>query len=322
MRGHARASANFALVKYWGKRDAALNLPARGSLSVTVDALYTETTVIFEPDLAADCLSVDGRPRPGAATLRASRVLDLIRAAAGASLRARVLSKNSFPYGAGLASSASSMAALSLAAARALGLDLSLERLSVIARHGSGSAARSLHGGYVLWREGTRADGEDAHGSQLHPPEHWPLRVLVALVDAGEKDTSSSQGMQETARSSPLYAGWLDSVNPDLEAAQLALAARDLAALGEVMERSCLTMHAAMMSARPGLLYWRAATVALIHRVRALRAEGLGVYFTIDAGPHVKALCAPKDEAAVRAALEATPGVTRVIACGVGGHAR
>ncbi len=319
----ARAHANIALVKYWGKRDVALNLPSRGSLSVTMGALTTRTTVRFDANVAADSLVVDGIPREGAATERAARVLDLVRERAGLVSRAVVTSSNSFPYGAGLASSASGMAALAVAASAAAGLSLTPEELSVIARRGSGSASRSLHGGFVEWRAGSRADGLDSHGVPSRPADWWDLRVVVALVDAGEKEVSSTRGMQHTEATSPYHQPFLDGVDADIEAARRALDARDLTALGRVAEASCLRMHAAMIAADPGLLYWRGATVELIRRVRRMRErDGLPTWFTIDAGPHVKVLTLPAAVERVVAELRATPGVVDVIESRVGGPAR
>ena len=319
----AEACANIALVKYWGKRDHTLNLPARGSLSVTVDALRTRTTVRFDAGHDGDELVVDDVPRKGVAGDRATRVLDLVRERSGVRDGARVVSKNNFPYGSGLASSASGMAALALAASRAAGLQLSTDEVSALARRGSGSAARSLHGGFVEWRAGTREDGEDSHGVQLRPPESWDIRVLVALVGAGEKTISSTRGMAHTCKSSAYHESWLAGVDDDLAIARKALAARDLETLGTVAEGSCLRMHASMIAAEPGLLYWRGPTVELIHRVRLLRRRLDRIaWFTIDAGPHVKVLTLAENAAEVATAIGSIPGVDRVITSRVGGAAR
>ena len=318
----AEACSNVALVKYWGKRDVPLNLPARGSLSVTLGALKTTTTVRFDPGLEADRLEVGGQAREGSALARASRVLDLVRARAGLADRAAVVSENTFPYASGLASSASSMAALVLAAAAAGGLDLDADEASVLARQGSGSAARSLHGGFVAWEQGAQADGADSRGVGLFPQGHWDLRVVAALAGAVEKPVGSTEGMGQTAATSPYHRAWLDTVDPDLAEARAAIAARDLERLGRVAEASCLRMHADMLAGEPGLVYWRGATVEMIHRCRALRQAGTPVWFTIDAGPHVKLLTTPEHEQAVAEAAAAVPGITGVIRSGVGGPAR
>lgn len=321
-RATAEACSNVALIKYWGKRDLPLNLPARGSISVTLGGLKTRTTVAFSDDLAHDTLEVDDVVRPATALGRATRVLDLIRARAGLTQRARIVSHNDFPYGSGLASSASGLAALTLAASVAAGLELSLQELSVIARIGSGSASRSLHGGFVEWLQGERADGSDSCGVLLHPADHWDLRVVVALAGAKEKPVSSTDGMQLTTATSPYQPAWLDCVDPDLDAARAALAARDLERLGRLAEASCMRMHAAMIGADPAILLWRGTTVELIHWVRRQRQAGVPVWFTIDAGPHVKLLTLPEHEDAIAAGVAEVPGVTRVIRSGVGPPAR
>lgn len=314
----ARAHPNVALVKYWGKRDAALNLPATGSISVTLAGLSTRTTVRLV-DGGADRLTLNGAPADAGTLAKATRVLDLLRARAGSSERGEIDSANDFPTGAGLASSASGFAALAAAAARALGLTLTPEELSAVARVGSGSAARSIHGGYVEMSAGTRADGADAVARRLLAADDWPLGVLVVVTSSRAKTVQSTAGMEQTRASSPFWSGWVESTERDLGAMRAAVLARDLAAAGELCEHSCLKMHGLAMSARPGLLYWNGTTVALMHAVRALRAAGTGAWFTIDAGPQVKVLCEPGAMAAVRAALAAVPGVERIIDSGPGG---
>jgi diphosphomevalonate decarboxylase len=314
----ARAHANIALVKYWGKRDAALNLPARGSLSLTLAALTTTATVRFGAELAADRLSLDGRAETGKALARLSEWLDLVRAQAGLSLRAEVVSANDFPTASGLASSASAFAALALAASRAAGLSLDARALSVLARRGSGSAARSIHGGFVRMHAGAAADGSDAFAEPLAAPD-WPVRMVIAVVGGGEaKEHGSRDAMEHCAETSPLYAGWLACVPRDLDAAERAIRDRDLDALGQVAEANALAMHAAAIASRPGIVYWRPATLACMEAVRALRRRGVPAYFTMDAGPHVKALTGAETAAEVAAALAAVPGVTGVMVSAAG----
>lgn len=177
----AQAQPNIALVKYWGKRDVALNLPVVGSLSITLDQLWTRTQVRFDPALAADRMTLNGR-EDAKQLKRSSACLDLLRARAGVNWRAEVVSTNNFPTGAGLASSASGFAALVLAGDAALGLGLSRAELSVLARRCSGSAARSIFGGYVEWAHGTRADGEDSVARPILDAAAWPLAVAVAIT--------------------------------------------------------------------------------------------------------------------------------------------
>jgi diphosphomevalonate decarboxylase len=318
MKAVARACANIALVKYWGKRDLALNLPAAGSISLTLDGLSTEAEVELFPGEGPDEVWIDGQPATEEAARRVSRFLDLVRERAGRRERARVATRSNFPIGAGLASSASAFAALALAASRAAGLRLGSDELSALARRGSGSAARSVHAGFVEMLAGSRADGADAVARPLAPPDHWDVRMVAAITAPGAKVLGSTEAMIHTARTSPLYPGWLSSVPPALEAARSAILARDLSRLGEVMEHSALAMHATAIAARPPIFYWNPVTVAALDRVRGLRREGTAAYFTIDAGPHVKALCEARDADRVAAALREVPGVLRTLVLGPG----
>lgn len=313
----ARAHANFALVKYWGKRDAGLNLPASGSVSLTLEALSTRTQVEFDPALESDRVIIDGSEEAAPAA-RVSRCLDLLRDIAGVGWPATVDSASNFPSGAGLASSASAFAALVVAADAALGLKLDPARLSELARRGSGSAARSIFGGFVEMARGERADGRDAVARPLLAAGEWPLEVVVAITDRATKSAGSTEGMTHTARTSPYYPAWLDDQAPDLDKAHRAILARDFEQLAAIGEGSALKMHAAALAARPGLIYWNGATVECLHRVRALRAGGVGVFFTVDAGPQVKAVCLPGQAAAVVEALAGITGVEETIVSGLG----
>ncbi len=235
----AVAGTNIALVKYWGKRDVALNLPATGSLSLTLDRLGTRTTVAFD-DGDRDRLILDGAPADDAAAARVSAFLDRVRGRAEIARRALVTTDNSVPTAAGLASSASGFAALALAATRAAGLDLPPAELSALARVGSGSAARSIFGGFVEMARGERADGSDAIARPLAEGNGWDLRLVAAITAAGSKAIGSTAAMAHTARTSPYHAAWIAGVAADLADARAAIAARDLPALGAVAERSAL----------------------------------------------------------------------------------
>ena len=317
----AQAQPNIALVKYWGKRDIALNLPVVGSISLTLDRLWTRTSVRFMAGLKTDEFLLNGKPEEAGAR-RVSACLDLLRARAALDWRARVESHNNFPTAAGLASSASGFAALVHAAAQALALKLDAVELSILARRCSGSAARSIYGGFVEWRLGEKADGGDSAAYPLLGAAEWPLQVVVAITSTAAKDVGSTTGMRRTAETSPYQRAWIDTQEADLAAARSAIGARDFAALADVSEHSCLKMHALAMAARPGLLYWNGATVEGMRRVRALRAQGCPVFFTVDAGPQLKAICEPAAVALVKDAMRAVPGVLDVLVTGLGEGAR
>ena len=317
----AIAQPNIALVKYWGKRDAALNLPAAGSLSITLDALHTRTRVCFDEALATDDTTLNGE-RDDAQSHKISAFLDLFRARAGVTAPARVETGNDFPTGAGLASSASGFAALAVAADCALGLGLDARELSILARRGSGSAARSIFGGFVEMAAGTREDGEDAFATPLLDADAWPLEVVVAITSRKKKAVDSRAGMETSQRTSPYYRDWIATVPSDLADARQAVQARDFEKLARVSEASCLAMHAVMLATRPALIYWNGATLDCIQCIRALQAGGAGVFFTIDAGPQVKAVCLPDHTSRVADALRNVTGVEDVLVSGLGDGAR
>ena len=314
----ARACANIALVKYWGKRDARLNLPAAGSLSLTLDALVTTTTVAIDPALTADELILVGVPAKPGEVARTSEFLSLVRG--GARPFALVTSRNDFPTASGLASSASGYAALAVAATGAFGVAATPRELSILARQGSGSAARSIFGGFVRMHAGERADGSDAYASPIASPLTDRVRMVIAVIGGGApKAHGSRDAMDHTALTSPFYRAWIDLVPRDLAGAEAALAAGDLEQLGEITEGNALAMHASAIAARPAVIYWQPATLAAIACVRALRAGGRAAWATMDAGPHVKCLSTVTDAEAVAAALRAVPGVTDVSIAAAGG---
>jgi diphosphomevalonate decarboxylase len=313
----ARSGTNIALVKYWGKRDKALNLPATGSLSLTLADFGSETSVRFAPDAEApeggDRVTLNDAPAPKKFAERVRSFLDLIRQRARVGLPAEVVTNNSVPTAAGLASSASGFAALALAASSAAGLHLTPSELSALARQGSGSAARSIFGGFVEMAAGEDPEGSDAVAHEILPANAWDVRLLVAITSQGSKAIGSGEAMERTAQTSPYYAGWVQAVARDLPAARQAVLAKDLPTLGQVAERSALRMHACAMAADPAIIYWNPVTLAVMETVRRLRADGTQAFFTIDAGPHVKVLCAARNCATIQPALAATPGVLRTL---------
>jgi diphosphomevalonate decarboxylase len=309
----AEACANVALVKYWGKRDPVRNLPAVGSLSVTLADLTATARVSHFDTLPHSSFSQDGEEVRGVPAERMSAFLREVLRFAGSSghLAAEVVAN--FPVGAGLASSAAIHCAVAAAALSALGRSVTLAELSALARLGSGSAARSVFGGFAEWLRGDRDDGSDSIARPLLSEDEWDLAVAVAIVSEKKKDAASRDAMEHVARTSPLYGGWLDAQPDDLEQAKQAIAARDLPRLGAIAEENCLRMHATCFAARPPVLYFRPATLAAIEAVRDLRARDVPAYFTIDAGPQVKVLCEASSLTTVMAALAAVPGVQRVI---------
>ncbi len=314
MQATAIAQPNIALIKYWGKRDLERNLPAVGSISITLRDLFTRMSVAFDEALPADTLTLDGVPNR-ALLPRLTACLD--RVAGTDRPRARIASAANFPIAAGLASSASSFAALTVAGAAAAGRDLSVDALASLAGQASGSAARSLLGGFV---ELTNTD--DIAVASLCAADDWPLSVVVAVTATGPKPVGSTEAMEISRKTSPFYASWVEQQPGDLDTARAAIAARDFAHLAAIAEHNCLKMHSIMWASRPPLVYWNAATMRCLQTVRQLQSEGAAVFFTIDAGPQVKAVCLPGSADDVEAALRATPGVVNVMTTGLGAGAR
>jgi len=313
MKATAVAHPNVALAKYWGKRDVPGNVPATPSLSVSLGGLSTRTTVSFEAELEGDSLSLNEHEAAGEPLVRVTRLLDEVRALAGIATRARVVTQNDFPTASGLASSASGFAALAVAAVAAAGVRLDDRAISRMARRASASAARSVLGGFVAL--GTE---DDAAAEQV--ASELPLAIVVAAVTLAAKDTGSTSGMAHSRSTSPYYPAWVDDAPKVAAEVRAAVGAGDLSRLGRAAEASAFRMHACMLASDPALLYWAPQTIELLHRVRALRGEGIEAYATIDAGPHVKVICAPAD--APRVAERLSPVAVRTIVAHVGGPAR
>ncbi|HXV44385.1 MAG TPA: diphosphomevalonate decarboxylase [Anaerolineae bacterium] len=314
----ALAHPNIAFIKYWGNQDDVLRLPANPSLSMNLGNLHTITTVTFSDTLAGDELIINGQQVSGAGLERVTAVLDLMRAQAELALAARVESESNFPVGSGIASSASAFAALSVAGAAAAGLDLDESALSRLARRGSGSACRSVPGGYCQWLPGS---DESSIAVSIAPPEHWDLQDVVVIVSQEHK-TVGSTGGHPLARTSSLQAARVAGAAARLEACRAALLARDLAAMGPILEEDTLLMHAVMMTSHPPLYYWQPATMAVIQATFHWRAEGLPIYFTIDAGPNVHLICEAGHAEHIITKARRLPGVQQVIVSGPGGPAR
>lgn len=315
MRATAQAQPNIALVKYWGKRDVQRNLPAVSSLSITLDSLWTRMSVRFADELAADELVVNLEESADMLP-RISECLDHV--AGKDRPRACVTSECNFPVAAGLASSASAFAALVVAGSKAAGRERDKETLARIAGAASGSAARSLYGGFVELLAGESA----IDVRTIADAQSWPLNVVIAVTAPGRKAVGSGEAMKRSAASSPFYTGWVEQQDADLEAARDAVVNRDFQKLAAVAEHNCLKMHSLMWTSRPPTVYWNSATLQCMETVRQLQHEGHAVFFTIDAGPQLKAVCLPHETDAVRSALDACEGVKRTMLSGLGAGAR
>jgi diphosphomevalonate decarboxylase len=293
------APSNIALCKYWGKREKELNLPINSSLSVSLNHLGTTTTL-----KAADAnqVSLNGQvlAEDSAFAQKVFEFVDFFRG--GDTTPIQVVTENNIPTAAGLASSASGFAALTLAVDKAFGLELPSQVLSAFARMGSGSACRSLFHGFVEWEMGCQADGMDSCAVPLEA--QWPdLRVGLVKVATGQKSVDSRSGMKRTIETAHLYQSWPIQASSDLQKLHQAIAARDFEGLGATAEHNAMSMHATMIASWPPLVYWQPESLAAMQTVWALRSDGVPVYLTMDAGPNLKLLFLADQQVDIEAAF-------------------
>ncbi len=308
MKATAIAPANIAFIKYWGKADDALRLPMNSSISMNLSGALTTTTVEFSSDYRVD--SIEGTEFTSREKEKIVSHLDRIRKIGKSNLYAKVITKNSFPKGAGIASSASGFAALTVAASKALELNIPEKELTILARIGSGSGCRSIPDGFVYWKNGESSD--DSYAYSLYPSTYWDLRDIVAIVNAEEKSVSTTDGMARV-KTSPFWKERILGIPAKIQAVQYALKKKSIRDLGIVMEEDCINMHAVAMTQNPPLFYWKETTMAIIHAVRRWREEGLPVYFTIDAGPNVHLICEGKNEKTVIEKVKRLHGISQLI---------
>lgn len=287
--GAYRAHTNIALIKYWGKADADSFIPTTSSLSLTLNALYTDTRVTFSSDFETDSFVLNGEEKTANHVAKISRFLDLFRKEASIDLKARVESINHVPTAAGLASSSSAFSALAAACRQALQLDhITDQELSTFARQGSGSATRSIFCGFVEWQKGTKS--ENSMAVKIDDAT-WDIGMVIMTINTKEKRVSSRKGMAHTLKTSPFYPEWVRQNKIDLARIKEAIEAQNFTLLGEIAEANAMRMHATTMAADPSFTYFEPATIKAIQAVQDLRASGVLAYYTIDAGPNVKVLC-------------------------------
>lgn len=315
----AVAHPNIAFIKYWGNIDDSLRLPQNGSISMNLSELTTRTMVTFDSSLPRDIFDLNGTRQGGIALERVSQHLNVIRGIRGFSSPAHILSECNFPVGAGLASSASAFAALTVAAVRAAGIEMSEKDLSRLARRGSGSAARSIPTGFVEWLPGS--SDVDSFAVSIAPPQHWNLVDCIAIIESTHKHTGSSEG-HSLAQSSPLQAARVADANHRLDLCRDAINLLDFELLARIIELDSNLLHAVAFTSSPPVYYWLPSTLVLMHEVQSWRRAGLPCAFTIDAGPNVHVICESSGAVAVKEKLAALPGVENVLISGAGGGAQ
>ncbi|EGO00231.1 hypothetical protein SERLA73DRAFT_180701 [Serpula lacrymans var. lacrymans S7.3] len=312
----ASAPVNIACIKYWGKRDTKLILPTNSSLSVTLDQdhLRSTTTSRADPSFTKDRLWLNGTEDEIKAGGRLATCISEMKRMRKeyedqnpnepklSDFYVHICSRNNFPTAAGLASSASGFAALVSSLAALYKLPASPSKLSLIARQGSGSACRSLFGGFVAWEQGTSPDGSDSFAVEVAPREHWPdIHALICVVSDDKKGTSSTSGMQRTVETSALLQHRIKHVVPErMRAISEAIKARDFDAFARITMQDSNQFHAVALDTEPPIFYMNDVSRAIIalvveyNRVSVEAGGKLKAAYTYDAGPNA-VIYAPKE---------------------------
>lgn len=282
----AKAHANIALIKYWGKENEKLIIPNNNSLSMTLENLYTITEVNFIDEKSqSDVFYLDGKLQDEKETEKISKYIDHFRKLSGSDKKVEVHSYNHVPTAAGLASSASGYAALAGALNRLFDINYDKENLSKMARLGSGSASRSIYGGFVEWNKGF-----DHDSSFAIPVDNgdFDICMIILVLNDKKKSISSRKAMKQTVETSPLYSSFVESSKDDLLNIKEAIKNKDIDKIGEIAQHNAMKMHATMLGANPAVMYINEDSIKAINKVKELRDKGYSIYYTMDAGPNVK----------------------------------
>lgn len=303
----AKAHANIAFIKYWGKADEKLKIPLHGSISVNLSNLFTITTISFSDTHTKDYIEIDGKATDDT---RLTAHIDTIRKLATTTKRIRMVSKNNFPSSAGLSSSASGYAAITFAACKALRLSLSEKELSILARQGSGSSCRSIPDGFVEWTSGNSS--ATSYGVSLYPSDYWDIVDIVVVLSTRQKETPTTIA-QTFASTSPFFKTRLLNINKKIQMLKKALKEKDFDTVGRIAEEEALELHAIILTQKPWFCYLLPATLAFIRRIKSYRDSGLAVYFTFNTGANVHVLCRKKDANTIKNLIKKLPYVQKII---------
>lgn len=319
MKASAIAHSNIALIKYWGRsldQNFHLNIPSNDSISMTKCGisnnirLQTHTTIDFSDAHKADTAILNGTVVTGRSFERIIKVINPLRKLSNVAFKFKMMSENDYPTQAGLASSASGFGALAIATVHVLGLNLTKEEISTYARLGSGSAARSIHGGFVYWHKGNSHDTSFAE--QICDPDKFDMNAVIAIIHEGRKDVTSDIG-HRTAHTSPFNEVRIRKSQEQAKQMKSAILNDDFRKVGKIAEENCKYMHIVMMTSEPPLFYWLPETLRLMKLIHKIRKEGLECYFTIDAGPNVHFLSRPEDIYELQKTLEKISCVKKTI---------
>lgn len=311
----ARAHTNIALIKYWGKSNTDLKLPLMSSLSMTLDAFYTDTTFEHSSELTEDVFYLNGQKQDFKNSKRVINYIHKLQQRYGFNDHFKVSSINHVPTSAGLASSASAFAALATSFASSYHLSLNKKELSKLARLGSGSATRSIYGGFVLWEKGNSHDTSFATAINEEP--NWDLQMLAVELDTQPKKISSSTGMK-LAQTSPFYQSWLTQNQKEITLMKEAIQNKNFTQLGELSELSANEMHSLNLTSQPSFTYFTPQTMILINLVHELRQQGIECYYTIDAGPNIKILTQRKNNKKIVSAVQDLFPNVKIVSAGFG----
>lgn len=306
----ATSSANIAFIKFWGKKDSSLNIPYNNSISMNLDGCLTTTTVHFIENLKEDEVVIDCKKVKGEAKERVVKILDIVRSWAKIKSKAKVSSINNFPSDAGIASSASAFSALALAASSAAGLKLSVKKLSILARLGSGSACRSVVDGFSEWKAGNSS--ENSYAFQIAKPSFWNLRDIVVVTSVGKKEKSSTEG-HSLVKTSPYFSKRLKLVKERTKMLKKAFLSKNFDEFGKILEEEAIDLHFIAMTSKPPIFYLNPSTFEVIQELRELRNKGIKGFFTMDAGPNVHIICKQKDVDLINRVVKRLPGVKSTI---------
>ncbi|OGD88186.1 diphosphomevalonate decarboxylase [Candidatus Curtissbacteria bacterium RIFCSPHIGHO2_01_FULL_41_11] len=309
MKATAIAPSNIAFIKFWGKTNDKLNLPQNSSISVNLSNLHSTTTVEFDPKFKKDVVIIDGSMQQKE-TLRTTKHLNVIRKLANIKTFAKVVSKNNFPKGSGLASSASGFAALTLAAAKAANLKLSEKELTTIARLGSGSASRSIPDGFVKWEKGSNHQTSYAHS--LHSANFWKINILAIIISTSHKKISSTEG-HSAAKSSPFFKIRIAKIEDKIRNLETVIRYKDFKKFGQIIEKEALELHAIALTSNPPIIYLLPESIKIMLLCQKLRETDTDVYFTFDAGPQPVLFCLQKDSQKIERAIKNEVRKARII---------
>lgn len=310
----SKAHANIALIKYWGKENEDIIIPNTNSLSLTLDKLYTVTEVSFI-DSSRDVFYLDDILQDEKQHKKISKYIDNFRKISGIDKRVLINSYNHVPTAAGLASSASGMACLAMGLNKLFELNYDLKDVSKLARLGSGSASRSVYGGFVEWVKGN--DHESSYAMKIDEAD-FDIAMIILVLNENKKKISSREAMKKTIETSPLYKGFVDSQEDDLKNIKKAIKNKDTKSIGEIAEHNAMKMHATMLSSNPPIMYFEENSIKAINIVKDLREEGILAYYTMDAGSNVKIICKMSESEKIKEKLQKYFSNKDIIISGVG----